>query len=124
MLLNDRTTLAGVVSSPSITRRFNADGLLYVPAGSVLGALAPAPLYVPPGSAIGADAPGGRYVPAGETIFAAAEVAPDTGMKASRAASIGPPTPAALYLLAESVVGALAPARQAPEGSTISVAEE
>ena len=72
--------LAGVVFCHTINRRFNAYGLLYVPAGSVVGALAPAALYVPPGSAIGAVAPGGRYVPGGETISAAAEVAPVTGM--------------------------------------------
>ncbi len=73
----------------NINRRFNAYGLLYVPAGSVVGAVALAPLCVPPGSAIGAVAPGGRYVPGGETICAAAEVAPVAGMDAPGAASVG-----------------------------------
>jgi hypothetical protein len=64
----------------STNSRSSAYGLLYVPAGSIVGALAPAALYVPPGSAIGADAPEGRYVPGGETISDAAEVAPVTGI--------------------------------------------
>ena len=96
MLLNERTLVPGVVRAPSRNSRSNAYGLVYVPAGSVVGALAPAALYVPPGSAIGADAPAGLYVPAGETISAAAEVAPLTGIYVPAAASVGALAPAPL----------------------------
>jgi len=47
----------GDVFCHTIYRRFNADGLLYVPAGSVLGAPAPAELYLLAGSLVGALAP-------------------------------------------------------------------
>ena len=72
-LLNERIEVAGVFCSHTMMRRFNAYGLVYVPAGSVDGAVAPAALNVPPGSATGAVEPGGRYVPGGETIVAAAD---------------------------------------------------
>jgi hypothetical protein len=99
--------LEGVVFVNITNRRFNAYGLLYVPATSVVGMVALAPVCVPPGSACGVVWPEGMYVPGRERICAAAEVVP-AGMDAPAAASIGA-LAAARSPLAGSVVGA--PAR-------------
>jgi hypothetical protein len=67
--------LSGVVFFHVRKRRFNAYGLLYVHAGSIVGALAPAALYQPPGSVVGALASAPLYVPAGSVVGALAPAA-------------------------------------------------
>ncbi len=83
-----------------------------MPGAASVGALARAWLYVPAGSVVGALAPAG-LLSAGrvDNLRRGGGRAPVMGIYVPCAASVGVLAPAALYLPAGSVVGALTPAR-------------